>query len=88
MILKALNNIEDGDANFLEQDNTLSTKAPKISKEMLRIKWDWPAVKINNWIRGLSPKPGMTTIFRKKKIKILKSVVIDKVSKRSARYSE
>ena len=81
VIIKALNSIEDGEANFLEQDNTLSTKAPKISKEMLRIKWDWPAVKINNWIRGLSPKPGMTTIIRKKKIKILKSVVIDKVTK-------
>ena len=81
VILKALNNIEDGETNFLEQDNTLSTKAPKISKEMLRIKWDWSAVKINNWIRGLSPKPGMTTIIRKKKIKILKSVVIDKVTK-------
>ena len=67
ILIEALNNIEDGAVNFIEQDNTLSTKAPKISKEMLRIKWDWPAVKINNWIRGLSPRPGMTTIFRKKK---------------------
>ena len=60
---------EDGETNLLEQDNSLSTKAPKISKKMLRIKWDWSAVKINNWIRGLSPRPGMNTIFRKKKIK-------------------
>jgi methionyl-tRNA formyltransferase len=48
---------------------------------MLQIKWDWPAIKINNWIRGLSPKPGMTTIFRTKKIKIIKSVVSNKVTK-------
>ena len=75
ILIKALNNIEDGAVNFIEQDNTLSTKAPKISKGMLRIKWEWPAVKINNWVRGLSPKPGMTTTFKKKKIKILKSVV-------------
>ena len=74
-MIKAINDIEEGKAKLLEQDNTLSTKAPKISKEMLRIKWNWPAVKINNWIRGLSPKPGMTTIFRQKKIKIIKSVV-------------
>jgi len=75
ILIKALNNIEDGAVNFIEQDNTLSTKAPKISKGMLRIKWEWSAVKINNWVRGLSPKPGMTTTFKKKKIKILKSVV-------------
>ena len=81
VLLKALNIIEDGKAKFLEQDNTLSTRAPKISKKMLRIKWDWSAVKINNWIRGLSPKPGMTTIFRKKKIKIIKSLVTDEVVK-------
>ncbi len=79
VISKALNSIEDGTYNLLEQDNTLSTKAPKISKDMLRIKWDWPAIKINNWIRGLSPRPGMTTIFRKKKIKIIKSVVTNEV---------
>ena len=75
ILIKALNNIENGAVNFIEQDNTLSTKAPKISKGMLRIKWEWSAVKINNWVRGLSPKPGMTTTFKKKKIKILKSVV-------------
>ena len=81
ILIKAINDIEDGKAKLLEQDNTLSTKAPKISKEMLRIKWDWPAVKINNWIRGLSPKPGMTTIFRQKKIKIIKSVVTNELLK-------
>ena len=81
ILIKAINNIEDGEANLLRQDNTMSTKAPKISKTMLQIKWDWPAVKINNWIRGLSPKPGMTTIFRKKKIKIIKSVVTDELVK-------
>ena len=81
ILIKAINDIEDGKAKLLEQDNTLSTKAPKISKEMLRIKWDWPAVKINNWIRGLSPRPGMTTIFRGKKIKIIKSVVTNELLK-------
>jgi len=81
ILIKAINDIEEGKAKLLEQDNTLSTKAPKISKEMLRIKWNWPAVKINNWIRGLSPKPGMTTIFRQKKIKIIKSVVTNELLK-------
>ena len=81
ILIEALNNIESGEANLFEQDDALSTKAPKISKKMLRIKWEWSAVKINNWVRGLSPKPGMNAIFRKNKIKIIKSVVTDKLAK-------
>ena len=44
---------------------------------MLRIQWEWPAAKINNWVRGLSPKPGMMAIFQNKRIKIFKTLVLD-----------
>ena len=76
-LVEALNRLEKGNVNFIKQENSLVTKAPKITKEMLRIQWEWPAKKINNWVRGLSPKPGMTAIFQNKKIKILKTVVLD-----------
>ena len=66
VLLSALASLEIGNVNFIEQDKSIVTKAPKISKNMLRIKWGWPAEKINNWIRGLSPKPGMITIFQNK----------------------
>ena len=80
-LINSLDLLEKGNVNFIEQDNFVATKAPKISKTMLRIKWDWPAVKINNWIHGLSPKPGMITTFQNKTIKIFKSAVIDAHSK-------
>ena len=76
-LLEALNNLEKGEVDYNNQDNSLVTKAPKISKEMLRIQWEWPAAKINNWVRGLSPKPGMMAIFQNKRIKIFKTLVLD-----------
>ena len=39
---------------------------------MLQIDWSWSGNKINNWIRGLSPRPGMYTLYNKKKLKIFK----------------
>ena len=71
-LLKALKGIEQGSAKLSKQDNSKSTKAPKISKEMLQIDWSWSGNKINNWIRGLSPWPGMYTLYNKKKLKIFK----------------
>jgi len=76
-LVEALNNLEEGEVDYNKQDNSLVTKAPKISKEMLRIQWDWPAAKINNWVRGLSPKPCMMAIFQNKRTKILKTLVLD-----------
>ena len=71
-LLKALSDIELGSAKLFRQDNTKSTKAPKITKKMLQIDWTWSSNKINNWIRGLSPWPGMYTLYNKKKLKIFK----------------
>ncbi len=71
-LLKALRDIELGSVKLLQQDNLKSTKAPKITKEMLQIDWSWSGNKINNWIRGLSPWPGMYTLYNKKKLKIFK----------------
>ena len=76
-LVGALNTLEKGEVDYNKQDNSLVTKAPKISKEMLRIQWEWPAAKINNWVRGLSPKPGMMAIFQNKRIKIFKTLVLD-----------
>ena len=71
-LLKALRGIELGSAKLSKQDNSKSTKAPKITREMLQIDWTWSSNKINNWIRGLSPWPGMYTLYNKKKLKIFK----------------
>tara|TARA_A100001388_G_C28729214_1_gene480600 strand:+ start:161 stop:1072 length:912 start_codon:yes stop_codon:yes gene_type:complete len=76
-LLKSLRSIENDDFKILVQDNKKSTRAPKIKKEMLRINWSWKAEKINNWIRGLSPFPGMYTIYQGKKLKIFRTSVVN-----------
>ena len=75
-LLKSLRLIENDNFKLLVQDNKKSTRAPKIKKEMLRINWSWEAEKINNWVRGLSPLPGMYTVYKGKKLKIFKTSVV------------
>ena len=75
-LLKSLRLIENDDFKLLVQDNKKSTRAPKIKKEMLRINWSWKAEKINNWVRGLSPFPGMYTVYNGKKLKIFETKIV------------
>ena len=79
-IIKSLRLLENNDHKFKVQDNLKSTKAPKIKKGMLKIDWSWKGNKINNWIRGLSPYPGMYTVNKGKKYKIFKACVMNHTS--------
>lgn len=45
----------------LIQPNRILHTAPKITKEMCRIRWDRPGQEVANLIRGLSPLPGAYT---------------------------
>jgi len=74
--------MEEGKVQPASQDMDLATQAPKISKEMTAINWNWPALKIHNWIRGLSPKPGMFTSLNGQRIRVFKTVVIDDLEQR------
>lgn len=47
--------------------------APKITKEMRKINWNKPANEVVNLIRAFSPKPLAYTIFRNKRLEILKA---------------
>ncbi len=72
-----INNLERGNVKREKQDINNISFAPKITKEMLIIDWSLPAEKIHNWVRGLSPWPGMYTTFKGKKIILFKTKVID-----------
>ena len=72
-----INNLERGNVKREMQDINNISFAPKITKEMLIIDWSLPAEKIHNWVRGLSPWPGMYTTFENKKIILFKTKVID-----------
>ena len=74
LMINVLNKIETNEqANGVVQDSRLATPAPKIKKDMTIINWNWKSKKIHNWIRGLAPYPGMSTIYGGKRLKIFKT---------------
>jgi len=73
VVLDTVRLIEQGKAVSQPQDNVLATPAPKIFKEECRIKWNLPADRIRNTIRGLSPYPTAYTVLGGKVVKIFRS---------------
>jgi methionyl-tRNA formyltransferase len=71
MMIEVLNNIEaEGKVNGIRQDPKLATPAPKIRKNMTEIDWKWTSKKIHNWVRGLTPFPGMSTNYKGKRLRV------------------
>jgi methionyl-tRNA formyltransferase len=48
---------------FLPQDESKVTHAPKLTRDTCRISWDRPAAEIRNLVRGLSPHPCAFTVL-------------------------
>ncbi|MDP1676545.1 MAG: methionyl-tRNA formyltransferase [Bacteroidota bacterium] len=72
-VLETVRLIESGKVNPQQQDNTLSSPAPKIFKETCRINWKQNTDSIHNFVRGLSPYPAAWTVHDDKQIKIFRS---------------
>jgi len=77
LVLKTVEIIEEGNIKLKEQDNSLATPAPKITKAICKIDWNKPAIEIHNLIRGISPFPGAYFISNNKQFKIFKSKIVE-----------
>ncbi|MBO4903299.1 MAG: methionyl-tRNA formyltransferase [Lachnospiraceae bacterium] len=75
LIVKALDEIEAGNAHPVKQDSEAATYAKMLDKKMGHINFAEPAVKIERMIRGLDPWPGTFTFFGGKTLKIWKAYV-------------
>ncbi len=58
LIERVASELRDGTASPIEQDHTLATKAPKLSREKSSIDFSRDAESIANQIRGMHPWPG------------------------------
>ena len=76
MLLETMKSIEEGKVLPIKQNPKVATKAPKITKNMTVIDWSWPSNKIHNWVRGLSPNPGMSSTLNSKTIRIFKTAIV------------
>lgn len=76
MVLETINLIESENYELKQQDDSLASPAPKITKEICLIDWNKSALEIHNLVRGLSPHPAAFFIFNEKVIKIYKTEVV------------
>ncbi len=71
LLVDTLKLIDQGKARVMDQQelekefDTLHT-APKIFQDNSRIDWKWPARRVYDFIRGMSPYPGAWTVLRDK----------------------
>lgn len=75
LVLKTVDLISSGEVNTFQQDESLATPAPKITKEICKINWNIEAVKVHNLVRGLSPFPGAYFIYNEKLYKVYKTEI-------------
>ena len=80
-ILDEIDNVIDDKANFIEQDHSKATYAPKIDKSEGRINWNEKAEQILGKVNGLYPVPGAWFNFAGERYKILKSKIGNAVGK-------
>ncbi len=70
LLLEALDNIEAGTAVRIPQDNEKATYVKMLFKDMGRIDFTQPALKLERLIRGLNPWPSAYTILDGKTLKL------------------
>ncbi len=65
--------LEQGRLESKKQDDTLSSHAPMINRDLTLIDWSKPAADIHNLIRGLNPFPGARTKLGGRILKLFRS---------------
>ena len=78
LMLETIEKLEKGEIVPIVQDDSLSTYAPIITKDMGFLKFDKTAEDINNLIRGFSPWPNAYFYLNGKRIKVHKAKVSEK----------
>ncbi len=73
VVVKTLHLIASRKAVVSVQDESLVSKAPKLTRDNTRISWSLPVNSVNNFIRGLAMKPTAWTTFNGKTMKIFKA---------------
>ncbi|HEX3039582.1 MAG TPA: methionyl-tRNA formyltransferase [Caproiciproducens sp.] len=80
LIVKTLEAVENGTAKRIVQTEENTCYASMLTKELSRIDWNKPANTIHDLVRGLSPWPVASTVYRNKILKIYQTKIIGGVS--------
>jgi len=77
LLIETIEQIEKGTIKPIQQDDTLSSYAPMLSKELSLINFDLNSRNVHNLIRGLSEWPCAITTVGGKKLKVYKSRIVN-----------
>ena len=77
-IVKALDDIFENKAKFVQQEHNLATYAKKIKKNEGKINWKEDAKKIIGKINGLNPDPGAWFEYKSVRYKIWQALIFEK----------
>jgi methionyl-tRNA formyltransferase len=80
LIVKTLEAIENGTAKRIPQTEENTCYASMLTKELSRIDWSKPANTIHDLVRGLSPWPVASTVYRGKILKIYQTKIVEGIS--------
>lgn len=77
LLVETLDGLAAGTLTRRPQDHAQATLAPAITPEDSQVHWEETAAQTRNRIRGLSPKPGVFTTLREKRVKLWGAEVTD-----------
>jgi len=80
VVLATVDLIKSGSYELKQQDDSLASPAPKITKEICLIDWNKSAEEIHNLVRGLSPYPTAYFNYNGKVIKTYKTEIVKDVN--------
>ncbi len=75
LVIQSLELILSGNYELKPQAPGDFPHAPKIFTDDCQIRWDFPAIKVHNLVRGLSPYPAAFTFFQDKKLKVFETEI-------------
>ena len=79
-LIKLIHQFENGEVKEIIQDESKATICRKLNKEDFQINWAEKARYIYNQVRALAEKPGASSKFRKKQLKIISTRLTGKRS--------
>jgi len=87
LLLETIDKLSDNSVEFINQNDQLATKAPKIKKETCHLDFSNSAKDVHNLIRGLSPYPAAYFSHNNKLIKVFRNRIAEQ-SKQNAAFGE
>lgn len=75
LLIETLEKLNSGHLNAIAQNDAGATYAPRLDKGLGNIDWSFPASRIHNLVRGLTPWPGTYSYFDSQPVKIIKTAL-------------